>query len=109
MTERKGNERMRERVCILTTVHAPFDTRVFHREAKTLASAGYEVILVAQHNCEQVVDGVHIVPLPQSRNRFDRMTRLTFKALCLAVKHSADVYHFHDPELIPVGLFLRLF
>ena len=95
-------------VCMLTTVHAPFDTRVFHKEAKTLSSAGYDVTLIAQHNCEEVVDGIRIAPLPKPRSRFDRMTRLTTKALVLALRQNAAVYHFHDPELIPVGLILRL-
>ena len=77
---------MMRRVCILTTVHHPFDTRVFHREAKTLLEAGYEVILIARHSSEEIVDGIHIVPLAQPSNRFERMTRMMFLALiCISI------------------------
>src|SRR6266851_2932452 len=100
---------MHERVCILTTVHSPFDTRVFHKEAKTLVSAGYDVTLVVQHSCQEVVDGVRIVPLPKPRSRFDRMTRLALSALRIGLRQRAAIFHFHDPELIPVGIVLKLF
>jgi len=96
------------RICILTSVHPPFDGRIFHKEAKTLVKAGYDVTLIAQHNKEEVVEGVKIVPLPKPRNRFERMTRVVWKLIILALKEKADVYHFHDPELIFAGLILRL-
>ena len=98
-----------KKINILTSVHPPFDDRIFHKEAKTLVKAGYDVTLIAQHNREEVVDGVRIVPLPKPRHRFERMTGIVRKLFRLALKEKADVYHFHDPELIPIGLILSLF
>jgi len=40
---------MSANVCILTTVHPLFDTRIFHKEAKALVKAGYDVTLIVQH------------------------------------------------------------
>jgi len=96
------------KVCILTTVHPPFDTRIFHKEAKTLVQAGYEVILIAQHNRNETVDGIKIIALPKPKNRFVRIFGLTWQTLFLALRQKANVYHFHDPELIIVGIILRL-
>ncbi|MDI6698939.1 MAG: glycosyltransferase family 4 protein [Candidatus Saccharicenans sp.] len=96
------------KVVHITTVHSPFDARVFHKEAKTLVQAGYDVTLIAQHDKNEVVDGVKIIPLPKSRNRLQRMLGLTSKAFHLAFRQRADIYHFHDPELIPIGMLLTL-
>lgn len=92
---------------MLTTVHVPFDGRIFHKEAKSLARAGYDVVLIARHDKAETVDGVRIVPLSEPRNRFQRMTSVTWRLYRLAVKEDADVYHFHDPELMIVGLLLK--
>jgi len=101
-------QRDRARVCVLTSVHLPFDGRVFHKEAKSLAKAGFDVVLIACHDKEETVGGVRIVPLPQPRNRRQRVTKVLWRLWRLAVKEDADVYHFHDPELILVGLLLKL-
>jgi len=99
---------MKAKVCHITTVHSPFDVRIFHKECKTLTKAGYEVFLIAQHDKEEIVDGVHIIPIPKARNRIQRITLLSIKALSNTLKLKADVYHFHDPELLPVGILLKL-
>jgi len=100
---------MPAKVCILTTVHSPFDTRIFHKQAKTLVKAGYDVTLIVQHDKNEVVDGVKIIALPKSRNRFTRIFGLTWRAFRLALRQQADIYHFHDPELLLVGVLLKLF
>jgi len=96
------------RVVILTTVHRPFDVRIFHKQAVALAGAGYAVTLIARAPAEQSIQGVRLVPLPEPRGRLDRGLRLAARALSLALAEDADVYHLHDPELIWVGLALKL-
>ncbi|MCK4394311.1 glycosyltransferase family 4 protein [Candidatus Bipolaricaulota bacterium] len=102
------NERAKAKVCIVTTVHPPFDTRIFHKQAKTLAQAGYDVTLIAQHDKNEVVDGVKIIALPRPRNRFARIFGLTWRVFRMALRQKAEVYHFHDPELLPWGALLKL-
>jgi glycosyltransferase involved in cell wall biosynthesis len=92
----------------LTTVHRPFDTRVFQKECRSLAQAGYRVTLLAPHAMREVVDGVEILPVPRFKRRLARMTWGTWAAYLFARSQYADLYHFHDPELLPVGILLEL-
>ena len=95
-------------VCMLTSVHSAFDTRIFYRQARTLAKAGYSVTIIAQHDKDELVDGIGIVALPKPKNRLWRMLG-TWRVFKLALKQKSEIYHFHDSELIPVGLLLKLF
>jgi glycosyltransferase involved in cell wall biosynthesis len=92
--------------CILTSVHPAFDTRVFHKEARTLAAAGYRVSLIAQHGEDACQDGVSVQALPLSPAR-RRRPLLWWTILLRALRARADVYHIHDPELIPLALLLQ--
>ena len=92
----------------LTTVHDPFDSRVFHRECKTLTEAGYEVALLAPGGNDSTVDGIQVGSLPRYDSRILRMSLGVGRTLLKALATRADLYHFHDPELIPAGLLLRL-
>jgi len=99
---------MKIKICILTTVHLLFDTRIFHKEAKTLVKVGYKVTLIAQHDKNEILDGIKIIALHEPKNRFMRIFGLTWRTLFLALRQRADIYHFHDSELIFVGVLLRL-
>ncbi len=87
-------------VCILTSAHSPFDQRIFHKQAQTLVSAGYDVKLIAHHDEKETRDGVHIVPIAPSDSELERTVDL-FRIYRTAKSIDADVYHFHDPTLLP--------
>ncbi|BCD67952.1 glycosyltransferase family 4 protein [Nitratiruptor sp. YY09-18] len=98
---------MKNKVCHITTVHQPFDIRIFHKECLSLTKAGYDVNLIAQHDRDETINGVKIVSLPKIFNRKERIFKLRKLAFQKAVEIDADIYHFHDPELLPVGLKLK--
>jgi len=100
---------MPPKICILTTAHPVFCIRIFQKQARALARQGYLVSLIAQHDRLETVDGVRIVNLEKAGSRIHRLTSLGVKAFLLALKEKADVYHFHDPELLPVGVALKIF
>ncbi len=97
------------RVVHLTSVRRISNTRVFHMECKSLAMAGYDVTLIAPHAAGNVtLDGVKIRAIMPPRHRRERMTRTVLEVYRAAVLENADIYHFHDPELMLAGVLLKL-
>lgn len=96
-----------KKVCHLSSVHRLNDVRIFHKECRSLAEAGYEVTLIA---CRAEVGnafGVRLIALEEKGHRLERMVFGALKAYHLARAQGADIYHFHDPELLPYGLLLK--
>lgn len=96
------------RVAHLTSVHPRNDTRIFIKQCRSLAAHGYDVTLVvADGQGYECKDGVKIVDVGCLPGRLNRMFRITRRVLKKAIELDADLYHFHDPELIPIGLKLK--
>lgn len=88
-------------VCHFTSAHPSNDVRIFEKECVSLAQAGFEVYLVAAGECDRVDKGVHIVSVkPEKQGRLYRMRRFAKLIFRKALEMNADVYHFHDPELM---------
>lgn len=95
------------KVCHITSAHGPEDDRIFYKECVSLAEAGYETYLV-QRGSGYEKNGVHIVGFGNpAKNRLKRMTQTARRAYEAALAVDADLYHFHDPELLHYGLKLK--
>lgn len=92
---------MKKKICHISTMHQTFDTRVFKKEAVSLAKSGYEVVLIIPSEENKVVDGVRIEGIRKHQTFLDRIYHLPKEAVSLAEQQDADLYHFHDPELLP--------
>ncbi|MDA7794268.1 glycosyltransferase [Flavobacteriales bacterium] len=97
------------KVCHLSSVHQRNDTRIFFKECMTLQKNGYDTFwIVADGLGDEVKNGVSIIDVGLSTNRFSRIFSSTIKVFSRARKLNADIYHFHDPELAPICLLFRL-
>jgi glycosyltransferase involved in cell wall biosynthesis len=96
------------KVVHLTTVHRPLDVRIFEKQCRSLAAHGYEVVLVATAERDEVRDGVALRALPKPKGRLDRVLIAPWRAMAKALRERPDLVHFHDPELIPIGMLMRL-
>lgn len=93
-------------ICHFSSVHNQNDTRVFYRECVWLAH-DFEVTLIAIGRLSGKKDGVTLVGLPKPASRIKRMLHTTREVYRLAKAADADIYHFHDPELIPFAWLLK--
>lgn len=67
------------KVCHITSVHIPFDTRIFYKECAALVEAGYEVHLVAgSDGIDEVLNGIHIHGVPVRPGKIRRMLFTTW-------------------------------
>lgn len=95
------------KVCHMTSAHGRHDVRIFQKECVSLARNGYEVFLVAPGNSGKE-QGVNIAGFGEKEEkRWKRMLFSAKKAYRLAKKIDAEIYHFHDPELLPYGYLLK--
>ena len=96
------------KVCHLTSAHDSNDSRIFQRECVSVAANDdFDVYLVAPGESynSKTVKVVGIGEKPSSR--IERMTKFPKRVFDKAIEIDADIYHFHDPELLGVGKKLK--
>lgn len=98
------------RVTHISIIHKPLDTRIFRKQCRALAAAGYEVHLVVGGAVARELDGVRLHSIDESDARplgGEQLPRL-IRAARVALQLRPSVFHLHDPHLIPLGIALRL-
>lgn len=92
----------------LTSVHSRMDTRIYLKECCSLSGNGYPVsLIVADGNEYEEKEGIAIYDVGLSENRLDRIRNAPGRVYRKAIELDYDIYHLHDPELIPIGLKLK--
>ena len=93
----------------LTSAHPRYDTRIFVKECCSLAKIEhYNVsLIVADGLGDEQKSGVVIYDIGRLNGRINRIFKTTKNILKKAKELDSDIYHFHDPELIPIGIKLK--
>lgn len=94
----------------LTTVHPWWDNRIYEKMVKPLAQMGHYVTYVAQPSDHMPAASANVdfVPLPRRSGLVGRLQR-NLRALFICWSKPGYIIHFHDPEIVIIGLLLRLF
>jgi len=94
----------------LTSVHSRYDTRVFLKMCTSLANVSfYDVnLVVADGFGNELKNGIKVFDVgKKSSSRILRMTKTVNSIFKKAIELDSDVFHLHDPELMPIGLKLK--
>lgn len=93
----------------LASAHVPFDTRIFQKEARSLAKAGHRVTLIVPHNKYEITESIQIVPVDLPQNGKERLTKTLYALFKKAVKQNKEaIIHFHDSEWVVYALILSI-
>lgn len=97
-------------VVVLTTVHPRDDNRIFNKEIAELSSVpGYTVsAVVADGLGDEHRSQYDIIDIGASDSRFSRFVSGNIKACSHVRKLKPDVVHFHDPELMFLGVIFSM-
>lgn len=88
----------------ITSVHSRHDIRIFHKECKSLSKAGYKVkLIVADGKGDEMIDEIRILDAGGKHSkRLKRMIHTVYDVYKTALTTQADIFHLHDPELLPL-------
>lgn len=94
-----------KKVCHITSVHQRYDVRIFQKMCVSLSASNYDVTLLVMDTLpNEVKSGVKIVSVGfHPKNRYDRLVNSRRHIFRQAIELDCDVYHLHDPELMPLA------
>ncbi|WP_298667177.1 glycosyltransferase family 4 protein [uncultured Methanofollis sp.] len=96
------------KICMLTTVHPPFDTRIYYKEAVSLAKK-YDVVVIApsDEEIDRVVGDVEVKSVKKAKNKIFHLLTL-WRIFLAGLKEECDVYHCHELGSLFLGVLFKL-
>lgn len=96
------------KVCHVTSAHNAKDVRIYEKECIALSEFGFNVYIIAPNANNEIFNNINFVGVPiENKSRLYRMLLFTKKIYKKALEINADVYHIHDPEMLPYALNLK--
>ena len=96
------------KICHMSTAHSASDIRIVRKECRSAANAGFDTVVVIRGelpaDCAQVRQVKAVAP---AGGRLARFVLGAARIYRMAMRERADIYHFHDPDLLPYGLAMR--
>lgn len=96
-------------ICHISSVHPRYDIRIFRKELLSLSRFYNCHLLVCDSLPSEVHSGIAIHAHKPLKNRLFRILFSSLRLAITSLKVNADVYHIHDPELLPLALLLLSF
>lgn len=98
------------KICHVISGYFRNDARVFHRQCKSLQKQNNEVVILSNDGGRnEKLDGIEIFSCNVFlKKRIFVLLFATFQFFFSAKKINADIYQFHSPELIFLGLYFKL-
>ena len=96
------------KICILTTVDSPFDSRVFYKEAKSLAKV-HDVIVIAPSDepINEEINGIRVITVIKPAYKILHVITL-WRILREGLKQRCEVCHCHAPGGLFLGALLKI-
>lgn len=95
-----------KKICHLTSLHDRNDSRIFYKELVSLSRHFDTSLIVADNLGNEEKNSVKIYDTGREdhHNRIRRFYEVPRQIINKACELECDLYHFHDPDLLPVGL-----
>ncbi len=95
-----------KKIFVFSSVHNWDDTRIYKKQCVSLAKRYHVILNAPAKKSIRFSDNFELISLAQWEKVSDRKNNR--KELFRRIKDSdADVFHFHDPELIFIGLYIK--
>jgi glycosyltransferase involved in cell wall biosynthesis len=97
-------------VMLVNATHKPLDTRIFHKEARSLKNHGFGVTIIIPQNESFEENGVKIIAVPLPKKGWEQLVKCPWNIFRKALKFSSHdcIFQIQDSELLLIGIWLKM-
>ncbi|MDD2541348.1 MAG: glycosyltransferase family 4 protein [Desulfuromonadaceae bacterium] len=95
------------KICVVTSVHPPNDPRLF-KLCKSIQRLGHDCILISSWPESLDLPSLKFYTFPLKSGLLGRIKNM-LNILKLSIKADADIYHFHDLDILPLFTLFYIF